>query len=268
MQLTIFNVEHGACALLMCDNGNSLMIDCGHNAWTGWMPGDHLQSIGIDSLSMLFITNYDEDHVSGFRNLDASVGIDWMVRNQTVSAYDLYQLKSETGMGYSMQHLANRVDHFVSSTNARPDFPGVKWKVFHNNYPSFDDENNLSMVVSLTINGVKFLFPGDMERAGWINLLSQDTALCHEVANTDVLIASHHGRENGICSEMFDQLGCKPYIVIISDDYHKYNTQQTVQYYASKAKGISFRGRDRWVLTTRNDNDVTFTFTPRGWYIN
>jgi hypothetical protein len=36
MELTIFNVEHGACALLDCDNGSQIMIDAGHNAATGW----------------------------------------------------------------------------------------------------------------------------------------------------------------------------------------------------------------------------------------
>lgn len=35
MELKIFDVEHGACALLTCDNGSRLMIDCGHNGDTG-----------------------------------------------------------------------------------------------------------------------------------------------------------------------------------------------------------------------------------------
>lgn len=42
MQLQIFDVEHGACALLTADNGTRLMIDCGHNATTGWRPGSYL----------------------------------------------------------------------------------------------------------------------------------------------------------------------------------------------------------------------------------
>jgi hypothetical protein len=47
MHLQIFDVEHGACALLTCDNGARLMIDCGHNSTTGWYPGDYLASLGI-----------------------------------------------------------------------------------------------------------------------------------------------------------------------------------------------------------------------------
>ena len=259
--MTIFDVEHGSCALLTCDNGTRMMIDCGHNATTGWTPGKHLQSQLASKLDMLMVTNYDEDHVSGFRDLDSRIYIDWMVRNTSVTGLDMYVLKSESGIGTSMAHLANRVSNFISSNNPQPVFLGVTWETYNNTYPAFDDENNLSMVVSLTINGIRFLFPGDIESKGWLALLSQSASQQAAVASTDVLIASHHGRENGICEEMFDVIGCNPSVVIISDDYHKYDTQKTTQYYASKSKGISFRGRDRWVLTTRNDGDISFSFT-------
>jgi len=82
------------------------------------------------------------------------------------------------------------------------------------------------------------------------------------VRNVDVLIASHHGRDDGICEELFDVYGCKPQLVVISDDYHQYATQKTTQYYGSKASGIhGFRfDGDRSVLTTRSDGDLTFTW--------
>jgi hypothetical protein len=42
MYLEIFDVEHGACALINTSNGKRVMIDCGHNAATNWRPGYHL----------------------------------------------------------------------------------------------------------------------------------------------------------------------------------------------------------------------------------
>lgn len=267
VELRIFNVEHGACALLTCDNGKRLMIDCGHNASTGWTPSWHLQRMGISTLDVLMITNYDEDHVSGLRDLDTRLNINWLFRNTSVSGATLQHLKSESGIGANIAHLANRLNDFTPSANPLPHFPGVTWEVYYNNYPIFDDENNLSMVVSLNVNGVKFLFSGDMERAGWITLLNKSPKLCTAVTTTDVLIASHHGRENGICEEMFDILKCKPSIVIISDDYRQYDTQNTTQYYASKAQGIIFRGRSRYVLTTRNDGEINFVFSETGCFV-
>jgi len=46
-------------------NNTRFMIDCGHNATTGWKPGTYLLQQGIRNLEMLAITNYDEDHASG-----------------------------------------------------------------------------------------------------------------------------------------------------------------------------------------------------------
>jgi hypothetical protein len=43
MELQIFDVEHGACALLTAHNGTRFMIDCGHNSTTGWKPGTYLR---------------------------------------------------------------------------------------------------------------------------------------------------------------------------------------------------------------------------------
>jgi hypothetical protein len=57
-----------------------------------------------------------------------------------------------------------------------------------------------------------------------------------------------------------------PQIVVISDDYHQYDTQKTTAYYKSKCAGMDYfrsNGR-RWVLTTRNDGTLTFTFKADG----
>jgi hypothetical protein len=39
-------------------------------------------------------------------------------------------------------------------------------------YPSFDDENNLSFVIFLKCCGVGVLFPGEVEGAGWRSLMA------------------------------------------------------------------------------------------------
>ena len=82
------------------------------------------------------------------------------------------------------------------------------------------------------------------------------------VAGVHVLVAPHHGRENEICPAMFDDFGCNPNMVIISDDFKQYNTQNTTNYYASKSRGIPwFRDQGaRYVLTTRNDGEIRFSF--------
>jgi hypothetical protein len=58
MLLRVFDVEHGACAMLAAPTGTSsdvlAMIDCGDNTTTGWCPSNFLRyKLGRDCLGNL-----------------------------------------------------------------------------------------------------------------------------------------------------------------------------------------------------------------------
>lgn len=265
MDLKIFDVEHGACALLKCDDNTTMMLDAGHNASTGWKPGWYLKSQKIQRLDMLTITNYDEDHVSGIENLFEEVSVGWLWRNKSVSTVTLKHLKSEDGMGTGIDRLCHAIDHIFTGdgTSPQPGFQGLYREAFHNQYPTFEDENNLSFVVHLNCHGVGVLFTGDLEKAGWIELLKQQK-FREMLPKVRVLIAPHHGRESGCCEEAM-QLCTSLNYVVISDRGYQYDTQKTIPFYTRFAAGGPFRGQTRKVLTTRSDGEIPFTFTPNGW---
>lgn len=262
MNLKIFDVEHGACALLTCDNGTRLMIDCGHNATTDWRPGTYLRRQGITSLEMLAITNYDEDHVSGISNLFDNVAVQWIRRNTSVSAATIRKLKSVDGMGGGIERLASELSGFCESPNPQPDFQGLILQNFWNFYPTFTDENNLSLVLHLSCYGTGVMFTGDLEEDGW-KMLLKEADFRRALENTSVLIAPHHGRKSGCCADAFKY--CSPYFVVISDKGYMYETQDTIPFYAQRSKGGPFREGARKVLTTRNDGLIEFNFWPERW---
>lgn len=242
-----------------------MLIDCGNNTETGWNPGDHLSSLGIKELDLLVVTNYDEDHVSGLPNLLEHVHVKQLLRNMSVSADVLRDLKSEDGMGKGIDGLVDMIREYTV-TAEKTLFTDVDYTVFRNSYPDFDDENNLSLALSLDICGHHFLFPGDLERSGWKRLLENDGGFRDAVKQTNVLIASHHGREDGLEPEVFTKYGCDPYWIIISDKGYMYDTQKTVPQYEQYAQGAGFRGQVRKVLTTRNDGHINFVFNSEKWY--
>lgn len=262
MDLKIFDVEHGACALITCRNGARIMVDCGHNGDSGWRPGNYLAERGISRLDLLCITNYDEDHVSGLPNLRERVRITALRRNKSVSPPVLTMLKSEDGMGRGIEELVSMATEYTAPLAVPQTFDGVVRQDFHLTYPEFDDENNLSLVMNFEINGVNFLFPGDLEKEGWKALLERDAKFRECVKKTHVLVASHHGRENGRYEPLFDNYGCKPIVVVISDKGYAHDSQETVPYYRSKASGVTLNGELRRVLTTRRDDCIRFTFGP------
>lgn len=270
--LQIFDVDHGACALLTVQSPNGatpkrVMIDCGHSVRAGqrWSPGAYLKNAGIGHLDALVITNFDEDHASGAPDLlKHGIAVSHILGNPTVPAQVIEYLKTEDGMGTGIKLIATSIGERAerNATGSWPSLQGVEMHWCCNRYPVFEDENNLSLVLFLTIQGTTFMFPGDMERAGFLNLLKHRPDFRNLLPRVHVLEASHHGRRSGICEEIFDEHGCRPDLVIISDDYKQYDTQETTQYYASKAKGITgFRNQGkRWVLTTRSDGYLLFKF--------
>jgi len=266
--LEIFDVGHGACALVTADNGARMMIDCGHRTDPYWAPGNLLRGRGVTRLEYLYVTNYDEDHVSGICNLLDQVEVSWIFRNTSVSPSDIQKLKSEDGMGAGIARLVRTLSqtHTISSAGALlPPLTGVNISTFVNRYPLFEDENNLSMIVHLECHGVGIMFTGDMETAGFAPLL-KDPVFVDRLNRTHVLIAPHHGRINGCCDVVASH--CRPYYVVISDKEHMYETQLTLAHYRGMARGGQFRGRERHVLTTRNDGLITIEVpSPQAWYI-
>lgn len=134
--------------------------------------------------------------------------------------------------------------------------PGVEAAVFYNRYPDFADTNNLSLLIFLKMGDISIALPGDLERAGWLALLG-DSSVRRELRDVDYFVASHHGRENGYCKEVFDY--CKPRAVIFSDASIVYETQEMAGTYSQHASGVVFNGQHRRVLTTRNDGTLTWT---------
>ena len=254
MEFRIFNVGHGFCALLMADNGNTMLFDCGHDDRIGFRPSRYLPKIGCTAIGNLIISNYDEDHLSDLSNLKNALHIQTLYRNRSISPESLCSLKLQGGpLGLGMRALLDMLNVYTTDVVAPPNFAGVELFTFHNRYPTFQDTNNLSLVSFIRYSGLDIIIPGDLEKPGWNALLNRSDFRNH-LRRVNIFIASHHGRESGYLREVFDF--CHPDIVIISDESKQYQTQETD--YAEHARGLRFNnGRMRYVLTTRRDGNIT-----------
>jgi beta-lactamase superfamily II metal-dependent hydrolase len=268
--LQFFNVDHGDCALLTIQTlqgSKRVLFDCGHSTdYKGapWYPGVQLVNSGVKHIDLLVVTNYDEDHVSGLQNfIEMGLSAGCILGNPSIPPEAIEHLKSEDGMGNGIKVLVNSLAarRGNGQVHTLPEIPGLVLRWFWNPWPHWDTENNLSLVVHAAIHGFNFLFTGDMERDGFENMLKYKP-FADLMSGVDVLVAPHHGRENGKCEKLFDDHGCNPALVLISDCAKQYQTQETVPYYYSKARGIkNFRGNGpRYVLTTRRDDHFYFSF--------
>ncbi|MDW9726466.1 hypothetical protein GOB91_29945 [Sinorhizobium meliloti] len=274
MFLRIWDVEHGACAMLYHQLngyvGRLAMIDSGCTA--EWRPSTFIRrSIGRDRLDYLFITNADQDHMSDLQGLEAEgVNVDTLIRNPSYSGRQMRAIKA---LGGPLSDDASWYTGACDSYNVPTALPfdtnmgGIQASLFWHNYPTFTNTNDLSLVAFIKYAGFKILFPGDLEKAGWLALLQRED-FRSELSGTNILVASHHGRENGYCPDIFEYF--TPDAVVISDKPIVHETQRTVPDYRRVVRNRGVRVRttmkDRHVLTTRRDGWIQFTVNGNGEY--
>lgn len=275
MVLRIWDVEHGACTMLHHRQngvaGRLAMIDSGDT--DDWRPSTFIRNeLGRSRLDYLFITNADQDHMSDLQGLwDAGIEVPIWHRNPSLGPYAFRQIKEQNG---PLAVDAERYLHnLINLAGPVPEpfnqyMGGITSSMFWNIYPQFETTNDLSLVVFIKYAGFKILFPGDLEEAGWLALL-QSPGFRAELGNTDILVASHHGRENGYCETVFDY--CHPQAIIMSDKAIMHDTQLMAQTYRNRViehhpNGVlvSTTNKRRHVLTTRRDGHIHFVVDEHG----
>lgn len=257
MRFHILDVGHGQCAYLWADNGNVMMFDCGHSADPEFRPSAFLSNLGISSIQRLFISNYDEDHISDLPELRRLHTIGILHRNRSITPGQLRALKRQGGpISWAMESLLEMKETYNVTAHdmGPPEFTGVSWHNFWAHYGThFDDTNNLSLVTFLHLPRLNVLIPGDLEEQGWLHHL-RDQSFRHLLGQVDVMIASHHGRESGYCGEVFKY--CRPRLIVFSDSAISYATQEMAGAYYKHSSGMRIGEETRFVFSTRSDGDV------------
>ena len=275
MRLRVWDVEHGACIMLQHATptafgdqyGRLAMIDAGDSGT--WSPSSYIRyGLGRTTLDYLFITNADQDHMSDLRGLDqAGVTVDTLFRNPSYTSATMRSIKLGGGPLTGDAEWYLRACDSFNVTTIRPFnqyMNGITCETFHNSYPWFTDTNNLSLVIFIRYGGVTFMFPGDLEREGWRALVARPDFRTR-LSDVAVLMASHHGRENGFCDEVFKF--CQPHAVVISDKQIVHDTQRTPDYRpVVRNTGVVVRTtmKRRHVLTTRRDGWIQFEVDDSG----
>lgn len=259
MKIEIFDVEHGQCAMIHCPNGKKLMIDAGHNSSRPWYPSIHFFG---DDIERLVITNYDHDHTSDLVDVKRCCNVNVITRNPSISSASLSAMKAQTGMGPGIKDIYQWLKDieanpggFAASANLGLVTTTTYWNTYGYGVGQFTDANNLSVVTFVHFQGFCILFPGDLEEAGWQQLLKNPN-FREDLKKVTVLVASHHGRRNGFCADVFNY--CAPRATIISDAGKQHATQETVHLYSYRTVGYQHPdGSTRKVLTTRTDGAIT-----------
>lgn len=247
------------------------MLDCGFDADRGWFPSVVYGGQFIDAL---IITNLDEDHVEDLPYVWDRVTLGSIYSNPSVTAAALATMKREHGMNDGVRQAHAILSRFgPGHVGKMADIGEVSAWGYSNRYGlDFTDTNNLSVATFIRWGTFTILFAGDLETAGWRALL-RNPAFVADLATVTVFVASHHGRANGRCEEVFKI--ARPESVVFSDDRKQYESQETDAWYRQRVSGIPVLDGvpsgllpKRWhVYTTRRDGTLTVQVDATGRYL-
>jgi beta-lactamase superfamily II metal-dependent hydrolase len=252
-RLTIFNVGHGFCAYVTTPGGADILFDCGYDDDLQFYPSTYFSDRNISRIHNLTISHFDQDHICDLENLRESIEFESLFRNKSIPVEFLEkQKKEEGGITSAMNSAIQMHSSFTAPLSALPDYGGVQVRRFYNDYPMFTDMNNLSVVTFLEFEGCGIVVPGDLDKPGWKALL-KNASFCECLRRTNYFIASHHGRTEGYCEEVFSY--CAPSLIILSDKSIIHKSQE--HDYTKHASGLPDNGGGtRRILTTRSDGHI------------
>ncbi len=240
----------------------SMLVDCGHDG--DFHPVNFLIEKGFihqNTLGNLTITNYDQDHFSGIENLRNKINIWTTFFANNLTSLEIKRLKEE--VTDQLEHVCYLKDTYIHPVPLFTPPYNVQRFFLEKSDLESHDTNNLSQVVFIEHNGTVICISGDLEEKGWVKLLLKYPTVKDWLRRTNIFIASHHGRENGYCAEIFSY--CAPECIVISDKGIVHDTQKDMaSVYGSHVTGmgVAINSRLRKVLTTRDDGHIWIQLHP------
>ncbi len=183
IRITFFDVGKGDAILIETD-GHSVLIDSGYDD-TSDMILNYLAKRNVKRLDYMILTHFDKDHVGGADRILEAVEVGEVLQPDYVSDSKQYLEYQETMKDKEKQaHLVTQTERFS--------LDGADFLIYPPQQEEYEEEDNdFSLVISMTYGNRSFLFAGDCERERLKELLGQtEFSLSH-----DVLKIPHHGKK-------------------------------------------------------------------------
>lgn len=267
MSLTIkfYDVEHGNCTHVITPNGKHILIDIGSKSYRS-MASYINETYTQDRIDQLIITHPHEDHIFDLPILNELIKPRILQRPK--GAFDIKPTQN-TALHRQIADCANAMNKEYNrdlTDSEKVILPanngGVSFEIIspEDNWTDKSNINTFSSLVIINYQGYKFIITGDNPKTILDTMMNENYSdIRSKTQNATALLAPHHGRTGEFSKLFFDNVN--PYLTVVSDKCVVHTTQEETAY-LYKGRGAKLYGRDRYVLTTRNDGTITFTVSP------
>lgn len=218
IRVSFIDVGKGDCILVQAGD-TAVLIDTGY-ANTSDAVLSYVRKQGVDRLAALIITHYDGDHIGGISAIGKKLPIDGVYLPGYVGGDKNYDnaLAAIKNLAVPSQEVMHQMTLELGDTRLTlyPSeltyIPGTKGEE--------GNDNDLSLVLSLTCCNDSYLFLGDLEKEGIAAFLERN------LGQFDVLKVPHHGKKNGMTDDLLESV--RPKIAIVTDGSEKPASSKTL----------------------------------------
>lgn len=206
-RVSFIDVGKGDCILVQ-SGGQAALIDTGY-ADTSDSVLAHVHGCGVERLEFIALTHYDRDHVGGVgpiaRALDTNVI--YLPGYEGSDKHYHTLMAAVANSGVSARQVTENFS--LKLGEAQLDFFPSRVKYIPASGKDEGNDNDLSLVMSLTSGNASYLFTGDMEEDGIAAYLRG----AH--GHFDILKVPHHGEKSSYTDEFLEDV--RPQVAVITD---------------------------------------------------
>lgn len=208
--VSFMDVGFGDCAIIITKDNDCIIIDGGGGFYGGDTANEvilpYLRSEGIRKVTALIATHSDADHMGGITGLVGEIPVGVIYANDDGgSLYD--ELCEKAGIyNIPVKELWAKESLTYSDCHISVLSPDKEW-----HYSTLNDH---SIVMDVTVGGVKYLFTGDAGKAAEKTILSSSDTFALKY---DILKSAHHGSEFAT-DEFRLRLFCDVAVISVGDN--------------------------------------------------
>lgn len=207
--VTALDVGQGSCTVFSARE-HFVAVDCGgYDA--GDKLADYILSAGGDSLELLVLTHYDQDHTSGVARLVKRIQVDTVVVSPEHQDEQLLKLLEASGCEVIS---INRNIRFYCGTMTLDAMTSV----------SVNGSDNEGLSLLCTCEEIRVLVTGDMDRAQEAALLEREN-----IGEVDVLVVGHHGSGSSTSNRLLGELAPKCALISVGENQYGMPAPQVLE---------------------------------------